>query len=79
MNKDFVEGMKVSLDGEFGVVIKSDTKNPDLYGIIIWDTNKENDFEDWRGQFGSFIQIGGKVLNANYLFQFINDDGSKKI
>jgi len=73
---DFIQGMKVSLNGEFGVVIKSNNEYSDFQGIIRWDTNNMNDFEDWSGLFGSFIEIGGKILDEEYVFQFINDDGS---
>ena len=74
----FITGMKVSLEGEVGVVLVPELDQPDFCGMIRWDTINENDFEDWRGQFGTFIQLGGKVLNENYDFKFINDDGSKK-
>lgn len=76
MENDFIYGMKVSLDNEFGVVIKDKLNESNLCGLIRWDTSKENDIEDWRGQFGTFISIGGKILDNNYTFQFINDDGS---
>lgn len=76
-NQDFVKGTKVSLQNEFGVVLdKTDDNN--LYGLIRWDTNKENDVEDWRGLFGSFLQAGGQVINQDHEFQFINDDGTMK-
>lgn len=77
-NIEFITGMKVSLEGEVGVVLAPELDQPDFCGMIRWDTINENDFEDWRGQFGTFIQLGGKVLNENYDFKFINDDGSKK-
>lgn len=78
MENDFIYGMKVSLDNEFGVVIKDKLNESNLIGIICWDTAKENDLEDWRGQFGTFIRMGGKILDSDYSFQFINDDGSLK-
>ena len=77
-NIEFITRMKVSLEGEVGVVLAPELDQPDFCGMIRWDTINENDFEDWRGQFGTFIQLGGKVLNENYDFKFINDDGSKK-
>lgn len=78
MENDFNFGMKVSLNNEFGVVIKDEFDKPNFCGVIRWDTSKENDIEDWRGQFGAFVNIGGKILNDNYSFRFINDDGSLK-
>ena len=75
---EFSYGMKVTLSGEFGVVIKAEPDWPNQYGIIRWDTSKENDTEDWRGLFGTFSQLGGKLLDENYSFEFINDDGSLK-
>lgn len=73
---DFIYGMKVTLDGEFGIVIKPELDHQNVYGIIRWDNSKENDLEDWRWQFGTFIQLGGKILDENYSFEFINNDGS---
>ncbi|KAF2326375.1 hypothetical protein [Flavobacterium ginsenosidimutans] len=78
MENDFNYGMKVSLNNELGVVIKDELDKPNFCGVIRWDTAIENDTEDWRGQFGTFIRIGGKILDNNYSFQFINDDGSFK-
>ncbi|MBP4139965.1 hypothetical protein [Flavobacterium geliluteum] len=75
---DFNDGMKVTQNGEFGVVVKAESDWPNKYGIIRWDNSRENDLEDWRGQFGTFIQLGGKILDENYSFKFINDDGSLK-
>jgi CO dehydrogenase/acetyl-CoA synthase beta subunit len=75
---DFIYGMKVTQNGEFGVVIKAEPDRSNLCGIIRWDNSRENDTEDWRGQYGTFIQLGGKILDDNYSFQFINDDGSLK-
>ena len=76
-NQDFINGTKVSLNAEVGVVIekKSDDDN---YGQIRWDTNKENDTEDWCGLFGSFLSSGGEIINQDYQFRFINDDGTMK-
>ena len=75
---DFIHGMKVHQNGEYGVVIKSELDTANLCGVIRWDNSRENDSEDWRGQFGTFIQLGGKVIEDNYSFHFINDDGSLK-
>ena len=75
---EFSYGMKVTQNGEFGIVIKAEPDWPNMYGIIRWDNSRENDTEDWRGQFGAFIQIGGKILDENYSFEFINDDISLK-
>ena len=80
MRDGFFFGMKVSLDGEIGVVIyaagKSDwDKEP---GIIRWDTNKGMDSEDWRGLFGSFIDSGGKEIDSKTEFKFIDDKGVLK-
>lgn len=70
--------MKVTQNGEFGVVINAETQWPNVYGIIRWDNSRENDTEDWRGQFGTFIQLGGSILDESYSFQYINDDGTLK-
>lgn len=75
---DFSHGMKVYQNGEYGVVIKSELDTENLCGVIRWDNARENDSDDWRGQFGIFIQLGGKVVEENYSFQFINDDGTLK-
>ncbi|WP_452227601.1 hypothetical protein [Lacinutrix sp. MEBiC02404] len=77
-NQDFTHGTKVSLNGEFGVVIKSELDEPNFCGIIRWDTNQETDEEDWRGVFGTFLNQGGKIINDNHQFEFINDDGTLK-
>ena len=76
-NDDFFVGTKVSMNNEFGVVLDRENEN-DFYGLICWDTAKENDFEDWRGLFGTFIDNGGKVIDQDYEFQFINNDGTPK-
>jgi hypothetical protein len=75
--KEFIPGTKVSMTNEFGVVLEKTADN-DLVGLIRWDTGKENDVEDWRGLFGSFIQSGGKVVDQNYKFKFIDDKGQLK-
>jgi len=76
-NQDFLKGTKVSLENEFGVVLEKTIDN-DMHGQIRWDTNKENDIEDWRGLFGSFLQAGGQIINQEHQFIFINDDGTTK-
>lgn len=76
-NQDFVKGTKVSLQNDFGVVLDK-TPDNNLCGLIRWDTNKENDVEDWRGLFGSFLQAGGQVIDQDHEFQFINDNGTMK-
>jgi hypothetical protein len=78
MKTGFEIGMKVSLDGEYGIVVKSELDEPSFYGMIRWDTKSESDFESWNGLFGSFIQQGGKVLERSHQFKHINDDGSLK-
>lgn len=76
-NEDFINGAKVSLNNEFGVVLdKKDRHN--MYGIIRWDTEKVKDFEEWNGLFGTFLEIGGKIIEQDYVFKFINDDGTMK-
>jgi hypothetical protein len=75
---DFSIGMNVLLNGEFGIVIDSNLEEFNQYGIIRWDTEKENDIEDWRGIFGTFIDMGGKIIEVNHKFKFINDEGSLK-
>lgn len=87
---DFFPGMKVYLDGEFGVVTnkvrvldsKYDVDNLECqnipttqYGLIRWDT-KEIETEDWIGLFGTFLSSGGKRIEDDHVFKFINDDGS---
>lgn len=76
-NQDFLKGTKVSLQNEFGVVLDKTADN-DNYGLIRWDTDKENDVEDWRGLFGSFLQAGGQIINQDHKFKFLNDDGSRR-
>ena len=77
-NHDFTHGTKVSLNGEFGIVIKSELDEPNFCGIIHWDSNQESDNEDWRGMFGTFLNQGGKIIDQNHQFEFINDDGTLK-
>lgn len=76
-NQGFLLGTKVSMNNEFGLVLD---KNEDWneYGLIRWDTDKENDIEDWRGLFGSFLQSGGQIINQDYEFKFINNEGMRK-
>lgn len=74
-NQEFVAGAKVSLGDEFGVVLNTENE---IYGLIRWDTNVDDDTEDWRYIFGSFQDMGGEVINPDFKFEFINDDGSKK-
>lgn len=80
MRDSFYFGMKVSLNGEIGVIIRGEG-NPDWdkeAGIIRWDTNKEVDSEDWRGLYGSFIDLGGKEIDPQTKFKFIDDSGLLK-
>jgi hypothetical protein len=77
MKTDFEIGMKVFLNDEFGIVIKSELNDVELIGIIRWDTPKMNDLEDWSGLFGTFISLGGKIINEDYRFKFIDDNGNK--
>ena len=78
MKNDFEIGMKVELEGEFGVVVKSELDKPNFYGSIRWYNESESDVEMWNGLFGTFIQFGGKVIDQDHEFQFINNDGSLK-
>ncbi|MBW1655806.1 hypothetical protein [Flavobacterium quisquiliarum] len=78
MENTFIYGMKVTLGNENGIVVIDDLDEPNFCGVIRWDTPKENDTEDWRGLFGTFIQIGGKIIRDDHPFQFIKDDGSLK-
>jgi hypothetical protein len=88
-NNEFYPLMKVSLNGEHGVIvdhfiIKDHTfsnwedRNLNTFGIIRWDTCRESDFEDWRGLWGTFVARGGSEIARDYQFQFINDDGTFK-
>ena len=76
-NQDFEKGTKVLLNNEFGVVLDKTVEN-EMYGQIRWDTNKENDIEDWRGLFGTFLQTGGEIISQEQQFKYINDDGTTK-
>lgn len=76
IDDDFISGFKVFLDNEYGVVLNRERNNS--FGIIRWDTSKEVDEEDWIGMFWNFKQMGGKIINENHQFQYINDDGSLK-
>ena len=76
-NQDFITGTKVMLNNEFGVVLDK-TYDNNMIGRIRWDTDKENDIEDWRGLFGSFLETGGQIINQQHQFTFINDDGTTK-
>ena len=76
-NQEFISGTKVMLNDEFGVVLNKTSDN-DICGQIRWDTNNENDIEDWRGLFGSFVETGGQIINQQHKFTFINDDGTTK-
>ncbi len=93
MNNDFYPKMKVSLDGEYGIVLdefrewdgiyfvdgeKHQRTPSKSYGLIRWDSNKENDIEDWRGTYGTFINSGGKEISQDHQFEYINDDGTLK-
>lgn len=76
-NQGFLPGNIVLLNDEIGVVLKNNDDN-DVPGLIRWDTYGNNDIEDWRGMFGSFLQIGGEVIEQDYLLRFINRDGTLK-
>lgn len=78
MKDDFEIGMKVSLNGKYGVVVKSELDAPNFIGMIRWDTESKSDLESWNGLFGSFIQNGGKILDNDFEFEFIYEDGSLK-
>jgi len=74
-NQEFVPGSIVWLSGEYGLVLND---APDgLYGLVRWDTEKAQDTEDWRGLWGTFVAMGGRVLQE-YDFKFIGPDGSLK-
>ncbi|ANF53183.1 hypothetical protein A0O34_14195 [Chryseobacterium glaciei] len=76
MDGDFSIGMKVFLDNEYGVII--DLKIHELSTVIRWDTPKEKDIEDWCSMWQTFFDMGGKIINQNHQFKYINDDGSLK-
>jgi len=74
-NQEFLPGSIVWLSGEYGLVLKD---APDgLYGLVRWDTEKAQDTEDWRGLWGTFVSMGGRVLEE-FEFKFIGPDGSLK-
>ena len=77
MNEDFEPGMKVSHSGENGLVLDeyyTIGSGEKTYGVILWDTGKENDTEDWRGLFGSFQDSGGAILEKDFKFTHIKED-----
>ena len=76
-NQEFIPWTKVTLKNEFGVVLDKEVED-DLIGLIRWDTEKENDVEDWRGLFGTFLQAGGKVVGQDHDFKFIDEKGALK-
>lgn len=76
IDKDFRSGTKVFLDNEYGVII--DLKIHRLSTVIRWDTPKENDIEDWCSMWDTFFDVGGKIINRDHQFKYINDDGSLK-
>lgn len=80
MDKGFYIGMKITLNNEYGVVIEmsDDSDWGREPGIIRWDTNKQIDEEDWRGLYGTFVDIGGKEIDSSHQFQFINENGKLK-
>ena len=61
-NQEFLPGTKLTLNNENGVVI--DEEKNGLYGTIRWDTNKQNDFEEWSGLIGTFFNY--------YSYTYIN-------
>ncbi|SHG68505.1 hypothetical protein SAMN05421866_1214 [Chryseobacterium oranimense] len=75
--EDFQVGTKVFLENEYGVIVN--LKLHKFSTMIRWDTSDEKDFEDWSGMWGVFVQIGGKIIDSNYQFKYINDDGTLKI
>jgi hypothetical protein len=75
--EDFQVGTKVFLENEYGVIVN--LKSHEFSTMIRWDTPDEKDFEDWSGMWGPFVQIGGKIIDSNYQFKYINDDGTLKI
>lgn len=76
IDDDFIPGFKISLENEYGVILEKQKENN--FGIIRWDTPKEVDEEDWIGMFETFKKIGGKIIDQNHQFKYINDDGSLK-
>lgn len=80
MKEGFYFGMKVTLKGEYGIVIKPTPNNEfdNIPGIVRWDTEAETDEEDWRGLYGSFVDAGGKEVGPDYKFRYIDDKGFLK-
>ncbi|WP_279197107.1 hypothetical protein [Chryseobacterium indoltheticum] len=76
IDDDFIPGFKISLENEYGVILEKQKENN--FGIIRWDTPKEVDEEDWIGMFETFKKMGGKIIDQNHQFKYINDDGSLK-
>ncbi|WP_336703572.1 hypothetical protein [Chryseobacterium indologenes] len=74
--EDFQVGTKVFLDNEYGIIVN--LKLHENSTVIRWDTSVENDFEDWSGMWGSFVQMGGKIIDPGYQFKYINEDGTLK-
>ncbi|PKF74340.1 hypothetical protein [Chryseobacterium sp. PMSZPI] len=69
-------GTKVFLGNEYGVL--THLKEHEHSTIIRWDTLDERDLEDWCGMWDSFVKAGGEIVDENYQFRHINDDGSLK-
>ncbi|RQO77755.1 hypothetical protein DBR40_07205 [Pedobacter sp. KBW01] len=74
-NQDFLPGSIVCLEGEYGVVL-GDSEDG-LFGLVRWDTDKDQDAEDWRGIWGNFLAMGGKVVE-DHEFNFIDRYGNLK-
>jgi len=74
--EDFQVGTKVFLDNEYGIIVNVNFHKNST--VVRWDTAVENDFEDWSGMWGTFLQMGGKKIDPNYQFKYINDDGTLK-
>lgn len=72
-NNEFINGTKVRMNDEIGLVLVEDGK-----ATIRWDTNKESDSEDWTGQFGTFVETGGIIIDQNQKFQYIEENGKLK-
>ena len=75
-NQEFLPGTKLTLNNENGVILNENING--IYGVIRWDTKKENDEENWCGLIGSFFDSGGKILNQNFEFKYINENGTLK-
>ena len=72
MYADFEIGMKIYLEGEKGLIVKSPQDEAEnLIGIILWDTPSVSETEDWRGLWGTFKQSGGEVLPPDTVFTYI--------